>query len=237
MSSHLAKTGRRSPEKYLFGQFSFTSIKGVEAHARAIRARYARGATIDAPDDVAFLSDLLTCNVEAEEKCGKGVKHFYWQKSPNHSTDCFWVARVEGPPTDFGLAACIRCIGVLNRLSLRAAVRAQIDGFRQQRLSACGTHFVSEFSGKSFPVDQADVDHVPPFDDLVRNFFSDRGIDLDTTLLTRSVDGKSDPAWRDEPLIDSFRALHSLHQLRLVSKRENQSDIKRAARAVAEPLF
>ncbi|MDP3072292.1 MAG: DUF3223 domain-containing protein [Opitutaceae bacterium] len=237
MSSNLAQPKQRNPGKYVFGPCSFTSIKGVEAHTRAIRNRYARGATIDAPDDVAFLADLFACNVEANEKSGKGVKHFYWQKSPNHSTDCFWVARVEGPPTDFGLAACIRCIGVLNRLSLRAAVRVQIDAFRRQRLSACDTHFISDFSDKPFPVDQADVDHVPPFDDLVTNFFSERGIDLDATLLTRSVDGQSDPAWRDEALIDAFRALHSLHRLRLVSKRENQSDIKRAARPAAEPLL
>ena len=236
MSSNLSKLKDRNPGKYFFGSCSFTSIKGVEAHARMIRDRYARGAKIDAPADGAFLTDLFACNVEANEKRGKGVKHFYWQKSPNHSTDCFWAERVEGPPTDFGLAACIRCIGVLNRSSLRAAVHPQIDDFRRQRLSACNTHFVSDFSGQHHPVDQADVDHVPPFEDLVREFFSERGVDIESTLLTRSVDGRSEPAWRDEPMIDAFRARHSLHRLRLVSKRENQSDIKRAGRAPMEPL-
>lgn len=212
----------------MFGPFSFTSIKGVEAHARDIRARYSRGAVIDLPDDIAFLADLFACNVEADEKRGKGVTHFYWQKSPDHPTDCFWVARIEGPPTDFGVAACIRRIGMLNRLSLRAAVAEQIENFRRQRLPAGATQFVSEFSGISFSAHQADVDHVPPFDDLVAEFFAEHGIDLEATLLTRSVDGRSEPAWRDEAMIDAFRARHSLHRLRLVSRRENQSDIRRA---------
>jgi len=213
--------------KFVFGSLPFTSIKAVEMHARDVRARYPRGATIGAPQDVGFLADLFACNVEAEQKRGLGIKRFYWSKSPDHPTDCFWVERVEGPPTDFGVAASIRRIGALNRTSLRAAVQAEINAYRAARLLDTSTHFVSDYSGRTYPVGEAEVDHVPAFEEIVRRFCGERGIEVETMLLTRAMDGQSKPAWRSEAMIEDFRAYHRGFALRLVSSRENQSDIKR----------
>ncbi len=56
------------PAKYVFGGFSFTAKKAVEKHARVICSRYPRNMTISAPEDIAFLRELLACNVEAEHK-------------------------------------------------------------------------------------------------------------------------------------------------------------------------
>jgi hypothetical protein len=138
--------------KFVFGSLPFTSIKEVEAHARALRSRYPRNAKITEQEDVEFLMALFACNVEAVQERGPGIKRFYWSKSPDHPTDCFWVERVEGPPTDFGVAASIRRIGALNRASLRAAVQRDIDAYRAARLPADSTHFVSDFSGRTYPI-------------------------------------------------------------------------------------
>jgi hypothetical protein len=215
--------------KFVFGSLPFTSIKAVEAHARLIRGRHPRGATINDPQDVGFLADLFSCNVEAAQKRGPGIKRFYWSRSPDHPTDCFWVDRIEGPPTEFGVPASIRRIGALNRASLRAAVQPDINDFRALRLPSGATHFVSDFSGRTYPVKVAEVDHVTAFHEIVGRFYSGRGIDVESLLLTHAVDGKSEPVWRSEALIDEFCAFHRGFELRLVSSIENQSDIKRLA--------
>lgn len=215
--------------KFIFGSLSFTSIKAVEKHAQLLRSRYSRGATIDQPEDHGFVSALFSCNVEAEQKRGAGIKRFYWAKSPHHSTDCFWVERLVGPPTEFGVPACIRRIGALNRAALRMAVRPDIDAFRKLRVPSGAVQFVSDFSGITHPIEALEIDHDPPFDSIILEFYSQRQIDIECLLLTLPVDGSSLPVWRPEACIDEFQSFHRRFSLRLVSTQENHSEIKRLA--------
>lgn len=208
----------------------FTAKNAVKKHAAAIRRRYPRGHTITAPEDVAFVRDLLICNVEAEQKGEGGVARFYWDKSPSHSTDCFWVERISGPPTDFGVAASLDGVGRLNRASLRQAVRADIDAYRRRRLGDSGDTFISDYSGKEFSIDEAAVDHVTPFEEIVSTFFEARGVDVDTWMLTLPVDAQSLPEWRDVELIEDFRTFHATFPLRLVHRDENAGAIRREQR-------
>lgn len=227
-----SKNPRRSAgrtAKYIFGRYSFTSKKAVAAHAALVRGRYPRGATIASPEDVEFVRELFACNIEASEKRGAGIKRFYWDWSPQHSTPCFWIERTAGKPTEFGVPACLDQIGQLNRKALRAAVHPEISAFRNRRIADSASHFVSDFSGKPFPVEEAEVDHVTPFDEILGQFFGARGIDIETDMLTQAVDARSEPVWRDEALIAAFREFHRLFPLRLVHERENQSDIKRTS--------
>ncbi len=221
--------------KYVFGRYSFTSKKAVAVHAASVRSRYSRGATITYADDLGFMRELFACNVEANEKRGAGIKRFYWDWAPQHSTPCFWIERIDGKPTEFGVSACLDQIGLLNRQALRAAVHPEISAFRNRRLVGAGSHFVSDFSGKSFPVEEAEADHVTPFDEILRQFFGVRGIDIENHMLTRAVDAQSEPVWRDDTLIAAFREFHRPFPLRLVHKRENQSDIKRASNRPGSP--
>jgi hypothetical protein len=168
----------------------------------------------------------LACNVEAEQKLAGDIKRFYWAKSPDHPTDCLWIERIVGDPTEFGVPACLNKIGSLNRSALRAAIRPEIDAFRAQRLATAGTHFKSEFSGKIFPVAFAEVDHVPPFFEIVNSFFEPMGINVENFMLTLPIDAQSEPVWRDSALIASFREFHRGCTLRLVHRQENQSAIK-----------
>ena len=215
--------------KFIFGSLSFTSIKAVEKHAQLVRSRYPRGATIDQPEDHSFVSALFSCNVEAEQKRGAGIARFYWAKSPNHPTNCFWVDRLVGPPTEFGVPACIRRIGALNRVALRKAVQPDIDAFRKQRVPLGAVQFVSDFSGIAYPIESLEIDHDPPFESIVLEFYSQRQIDLECLLLTLPMDGSSLPVWRPEACIDEFQSFHRRFPLRMVSAQENQSEIRRLA--------
>lgn len=213
--------------KYIFGGLAFTSKSAVAAHARELRARYARRETITAPTDIAFLSELFACNVEAHEKRGNGIKRFYWAKAPQHPTECFWIERMDGLETEFGVPACLDEIGRLNRAALRAAVSSDIDAFRRTKLASGSPHTVSEFSGKSFPTEEMEADHITPFAEIVRTFFEPLGIDVGNYMLTQAVDAQSEPVWRDPQRIEAFRVFHARFPLRIVHRSENQGVIRR----------
>lgn len=217
-------------DKYHFGGIGFTSKAAVAAHAGLVRKRYPPRAMIEAPQDARFVAELFARNVEANQKGAAGVAGFFWMKSPQHSTDCFWVKRNDGTETEFGLAACLEGFARLNRTALRAAVREDVERYRDSRIRPGDLEFTSEYSGLRFPVDQAEVDHVVPFDRIVDDFFAQRGIDLAAALLTEAVDAQSEPVWRDPALIAEFRAFHGNFELRLVHSRENQSAIRRKQR-------
>ncbi len=215
--------------KFIFGSLSFTSITAVEKHAQLVRSRYPREATIDQPEDHGFVSAPFSCNVEFEQKRATGIKRFYWAKVPHQPTDCFWVERLVGPPTKFGVPACIRRIGALNRAALRMAIQSDIDAFRKLRVPSGVVAFVSDFSGITHPVESLEIDHSAPFEWIILEFYSQRQIDIECLLLTLPVDGSSLPVWRPEACIEEFQSFHRGFPLRLVSALENQSEIKRLA--------
>lgn len=196
-------------------------------HSAAMRARYGVGQTISDPNDIAFLLDLVAGHIHSEDKAGVGVARFYPDYAPEHSTVCFWLERVDGTKTDFGVPACIKKIGHLNKQSLREAIAPQLADFLEAKLAACVTSFVSEYSGKSFLLSEAVPDHIQTFDSIVEEFFATRGMDIHTEMLTRSVDATSSPVWRNPSLIEEFLVFHARFPLRVVHWRENLSEIKR----------
>lgn len=220
--------------KYRFGKEAFTSQDAVMKHSAAMRARYGVCQTISDPDDVAFLLDLVAGHIHRDDKAGVGVARFYPDYAPEHTTVCFWLERTDGSKTDFGVPACIRKIGHLNKQSLREAIASQLADFKFQKLAASTDSFVSEYSGNAFPVAEAVADHIEPFDSIVGRFFRERGVDINTEMLTRSVDATSSPVWRNPTLIAEFLSYHATFPLRLVHWRENLSEIKKSASAAFE---
>lgn len=215
------------PCKYFFGPHAFTSQDAVKKHAAAIRQRYLPNVTISDPADVAFLTDLIGCHVERETKVGCGILRFYVDKAPDHPADCFWIERTDHSKTDWGLLSCLRGIGQLNRLSLRMAIKPQTDAYKIKALAECAGTFVSEYSGATFPINEAVVDHVTDFENIVQEFFGSKGIDIECALLTMSKDQTSEPVWRNTSLLTEFLAYHQKFPLRLVQWRENLSEIKK----------
>lgn len=218
---------------YQYGSHVFTSQAAVIKHASAIRKKYSIGAVIDDPDDILFLCDLISVHPNAKQKIGCGIARFYRGHAPDHrNSDCFWIERTDGQNTDIGIHACLSTVGARNRQALRMLVAPDCDAYKNDRLANCESEFVSDYSGRSFPLDQASVDHVVPFETLITDFFSSHNVDIDTEMLTYSVDKSSTSQWKKDDLIKAFLAYHDKCKLRLVSQRENLSDIKLAANAL-----
>jgi len=223
---------RQMPKRrtYQFGGITFTSKNAVTEYVRGIRLAHEDKGPITDPIAVAVLTDLIRSHVDAEQKIGAGIKGFFVASAPDHPGTCFWIERVEGQPTDFGIPSCLHGPGPLNRRSLRMLVRPVVEAFRLQRLASCGVEFISDYSGSAFPIDAAVADHHPvTFEEIVMRFASKEGVDIDVELLTRSVDCSSEPAWCDPELPKRFLDFHSVFGLRLVHSRENLSEIKKEA--------
>jgi len=216
--------------KYKFGKHGFTSKAAVKAHGAEIRKRYGYEVTIDDQDDIDFLSELIAGHKEAETKIGVGIARFFVAPPPDYPGECFWIERIDGVKTDFGVPACLDDIETINKASLRMSVSSQIEDFRRRALNGRVDTFVSEYSGREFPIAEADVDHVIPFDTLIKDFFENKDIDISTTMLTQSVDRASNPRWKSINLRNEFLEFHSKAHLRLVHRRENLSDIKKEKR-------
>src|SRR5688572_9237492 len=117
--------------KYKFGSAEFTSQDSVKKHAAAIRRRYGVGFTVTAAEDIAFLSDLILCHVERTTKVGPGIVRFFVDSAPDHpAADCFWLERIDGSKTDFGVPSSLIGVGRINRLSLRMAIKAQLEAYK-----------------------------------------------------------------------------------------------------------
>lgn len=190
-----------------------------------IRAAYSAGETIINPIHIQAVTDLLQCHVDREQKIGGGIKRLFVDYAPDHPSLCFWVERIDGIATDFGVPSCLQGIGVLNRHSFRQLVRPIIEEFKEQRTTTSAT-FVSDYSGRTFPTNEAHVDHEVPFDEILAHFATAEGFSIETKLLTMSCDACSVPVWIDSTLPARFLAHHAKYPLRLVHKRENLSDIK-----------
>ena len=225
---------KRTRNFYRFGEAEFTSKDAARRYFAKIRESIGPGETITDPEHLRAVSDLLQGHVDREEKIGCGVKRFFVFYAPDHpNSTCFWLERQDGSQTDFGFFACIDSIGKLNRQSLRAVIYPQILAFRDARLAKCSATFISDYSGTEFPISEANIDHEIEFEEIVRQFAEREGIAIEKELLTTACDARSKPTWKDEALADRFAAFHSTFPLRLVSQRENLSDLRRRSTAAA----
>jgi len=213
--------------KYFFGDEAFTSKDAVRKRAAEIRKiYYGHPAIPEGTAEYRFAEALLLNHIQVIDKIASGVEAIFVDDAPDHPTTCFWIRRSEDDPTDFGISACIDTPYHLNRASLRDLVRPQVDTFKAQALEDRSS-FRSEFSGQVFPASEAVVDHDPPFDSLIEEFFSSRAENPRISVLTISATASSLPVWKNPQLAEDFLRFHESAGLRLVQSRENLSQIKR----------
>lgn len=188
------------------------------------------GETITNPAHALAVAELFRGHAEHTEKAGCGVKQFFVFYAPDHpNSTCFWIERLDGSKTDFGFSACVQTVAGLNRQSLRALVRGQISTFREQRLAECDGTFISDYSGKEFPIAEAHVDHEITFEEIVIRFGEREGLNVEGEMLTVTCDERSEPTWKDQGVAERFLVFHSEFPLRLVSKQENLSELRKRA--------
>lgn len=211
--------------KIKLGNLVFTSKAAIKKHASAVREKYPPPEDVTDPEDIAFLHDLIKRHIHAGQKIGCGIAKFFVDSAPNKMSICFWIKRTDDSTTDFGVPACLESTGSLNRQSLREAIKYSMNKFREENLR--GDFFVSAYSGKTFPRDEAVVDHVVPFEHIVQTFFAEENVDVEKDLLTESIDGAATNIWVDPDLIERFVEYHDTFPRRIVHWRENLSDLRR----------
>lgn len=211
--------------KFVLGSMTFTSKAKIKKHAAQIKDQYAPPGIVNDVDDIAFLNDLIARHIHAEQKIGCGIKEFFVNTAPNGMSTCFWIRRNDGTTTDFGVPACLENVGRINLRSLREAVKYSTQIFRNQNIT--GDTFVSAYSGKVFPSEEAVVDHVIPFNEIVKRFFAGECWDIKTDMLTESVDGSQGIVWRDPDMIERFVEFHDTFPRRIVHWRENLSELRK----------
>jgi hypothetical protein len=213
--------------KYKIGQHTFKSKAGIQAHARSIREKCEGLPRITDPADIDFLTDLIQRHKDAVGKIGAGIDYFFVAPDPEFRGTCFYLMRSDGIDTDFGVPACIKSYWQLNQQSLRRAIRPQIEEYRERRIRESNGTLTSDLSGELLDPTQIHVHHVTSFKNIVERFFASERIDLNTTLLTRSIDCNAEPVFRDPELIAHFLDFHATFPLQIVSQRENLSDCKK----------
>lgn len=201
-----------------------------KAQASALLAKWKGKGPISEPQDVTFLTELLDGHVNATQKIGCGVAHFFVGPA-TFGTFCFHVRRLDGSTTDFGISACLDDTRRLNLASFRDAVANQVNAYRSQ---FTGTTFTSELSGQTFPIEQLHIDHAIPFLQIVDRFAKERGLDL-AVLLTEAKDMSFVPVWKDPAIPAAFATFHAQFPLRAVSRWENLSVLRKREPAPRQP--
>jgi hypothetical protein len=87
----------------------------------------------------------------------------------------------------------------------------------------------SDYSKRTFPVTEAQVDHEIEFEEILRRFAEAERIDLNAQLLTIACDARSEPEWIDPMFAARFLDFHETFPLRLVSIQENLSELRRGS--------
>ena len=209
-------------KEYRFGDFAGNSKTAAAKFFSELRQRYEDGETISNAADFRAVWDLLQEHCQRDQKIGAGVRRFYVARAPDHpTTRCFWIERIEGKPTEFGFSACVDGIRRLNLIDLRKLVQSQIYTFRDKAVAGSGEFITCAITGEPLRTQQAEVDHVIPFEEISVQFAEREGINLEIELLTVSCDGRSIPSWKDDALAARFLEFHLPFPLRLTSKDAN----------------
>jgi hypothetical protein len=210
----------------------FKTKKSLREHIRKILYSYSDGQILNTVD-FTFMLALLERHEDPKRKIGCGVDFMYVKKNPVFKNMGFWLARTDGTETDFSFEICLKHETKLQKFksSCRSAVSDDIISFRDEFFSKHETP-ICEVTGEPINKWNSHVDHAPPmtFDNIVKEFVMEFGIDVEKVPLLTAEDGRVRNELADEFLRNQFRLYHlGVAELRVISKLANLSIVKRQA--------
>lgn len=201
----------------------------LRERARSILHRTTLGESLSG-EDLAFMIELLSRHKNAERKVGVGVASIEVEAVPawGRSARCFWLTRIDGSRTDFGIDSCLS--GGSHEADVRAALRAEVA---DQVISFARATFdagpvVCPVTGEVLRREISHVDHAAPvtFLALATEWLESR--DVARVELDGDADGETTARLRDRALAEDWRAFHQRRAvLRVVSVRANLSLLRR----------
>lgn len=225
------KTNRKAG--YLVNGRRFKTKAAVADAVRAILYAYDPGEMLS-PDDLEFMSDLLTHHYDSAEKSGCGIAAMSVESNPIYRGNRgFWITRTDGSRIDFSFLECLKNSGPKDwfRSACRRLVLDQILDFKERAFAGCN-ELTCPLTGQSVTPASCHVDHTPPntFDALVRRFCFDRGIDWNDPALTADAPDGITILLTDEVTAILWKCFHGLRaELRITSRLGNLSVAKRRA--------
>ncbi|WP_412026728.1 DCL family protein [Deinococcus yunweiensis] len=208
---------------FLGGRF-FRSKTELKQYLQSLWRDSAIGDAL-APEDEMIVSELLALHPRQDQKVGAGIQYIYVGLSPEGNNRCFYVRRVDGTTTDFGVDKCLKGDRKMSlfKAACRTAVTDQIEAFRKE--------FHSSEDGKRLIAENEliHVDHSSPtFDHIVGRFFLNKSMTLnDYSYAGLGDDNSSQIAFLDQSIADEFADFHRRHAvLEGVTKRHNLSNSK-----------
>jgi hypothetical protein len=215
------------PKPIQIGTIAFPSRKAAMEYTRALRDRYKDGERIVGQDEK-FLRDLIDLHSDKDEKIDVGIVYFTVGKDGKWGTTrCFYLVRGDGSKTDFSFDNCINGKNPVQDVidAFRVAVADQVISFKSQQFLA-GVEIRCPVDASWLTKDNSDVDHIPPqtFITLVGAWLKENGGTLLDIELVPNADNQWARILRDESIILSWQAFHSVHaKLRMTSKNANRS--------------
>ena len=210
----------------------FKTKKSLREHIRKILYSYPDGQILNTVD-FTFMLALLERHEDPKRKIGCGVDFMYVKRNPVFKNMGFWLARTDGTETDFSFEICLKHETKLQKFksACRTTISDDIISFRDRFFSQSETP-TCEVTGDQLHKWDSHVDHVPPmtFDNIVKEFVMDLGIDVEKVELLTAEDGRVRNELADGMLRDQFRLYHlGVADLRVISPLANLSIVKRQA--------
>ena len=213
--------------KYTIGGMEFQSKKDAHKFISAWLHSATPVEVIDNGKKFSFLSDLIFRHPDAMQKTGCGIQRFEIRNNPvfKHQKT-FYLIRLDGTETDFSFRLCLSGRSKSEWSDFCQAARNAISG---QIITYKTSRFISiekpvcEITGEEIEFNSCHVDHVIPFEKLIRQFVAERGIDV-SKCVAASVDGQIVPRFASDSVQSDWADFHQQNAvLRLTTPKANMS--------------
>ncbi len=202
--------------------------KAILDECRRILKSVPAGERIENAEDAKYLLSVLSRHPESEQKIGVGVLYFFTRRTQFKNVG-FWLRRTDLSETDFSFYSCVTPKDWRKDFAAacRHAVSGQVIAFKQKQFG--DRAFVPcEITGEPLSWPACHVDHAPPFtfEKIVETFLNGRDL---SASIKPTADGEILTTFLDSTIETQFQAFHeSLAKLRIVSKHENLSTLRKA---------
>jgi len=210
---------------------TFRTIQEAEDFTRGILYKYRDNQPLQ-NDDLEFVLELLERHPDNKNKKGIGIKEIITGPDKKFgTTKCFYLIRLDNTYIDFSFKKCFSKNPndplKLFKTAARRAVENEITNFKHTtfyRFQNANGKIKCAVSGELINKESADVDHIPPytFDRIVKDFISERNLDVGSVVFTSGDIYKVSKAFADESLRKDFASYHNqVCKLRIIERTTN----------------
>jgi hypothetical protein len=162
-------------------------------------------------EELRFLMELIERHPEANKKIGCGIAGFEIRSNPVfQKQNTLYLIRTDGSETDFSFRMCVsgkRSSGWADFCSAaRFAISDQIIVYKVARFLSIDKPRCW-ITNEELNSDQCHVDHIVPFDTLIRRFVTEFNVDIDSAI-EESTDGDVIPRFADQKLKNQWQKFH-----------------------------